>query len=324
MQGARTLTERMRRVLRTTPALAMTLLAVPAAAQKPAARTPTTPPTAAATLDRIKAAGRIRLGFRADARPFSFRDQPGDPAGYTVGLCLNVAEAVRTAVGNPSLVIEWVPVTLETRFTALEQGQVDLLCGAESITLARRQEVAFSTPIFPGGIGALVRSDAPTRVKDILNGRQPPAQPNWRASAVQTLQTQVFAVIGGTTAEAWLAGKVKEFKLTSKTVPVDGYDAGVQAVQSRKATVFFGDRAILLDAAARSANPGALVVLERQFTAEPIALAMRRGDEDFRLLVDRALSALYARGEFADLYRMYFGPPDAATQAFFRWNTVPE
>jgi putrescine:ornithine antiporter len=304
--------------------LALTVLALvpPAFAQKargatPAAATPTT------TLDRIRAGARIRLGYRSDARPFSFRNEAGDPDGYTVGLCLNVANTLKTDLGIPALVVEWVPVTLENRFQLVQQGQVDLLCGADSRTLARMEEVAFSTSTFPGGLGAMVRSDAPTRLKDILSGRKPASQPNWRASATQLLQTQIFAVIGGTTAEGWVTEKKKEFQLTSRVVSVDSYDAGVQQLLDRKANVFFGDRAILLDA---QRNPAAakLMVLDRMFTSEPMALAFAHGNDDFRTVVDRALSRLYAAGEFTDLYRVWFGTPDANTLAYFKWNTVPD
>jgi polar amino acid transport system substrate-binding protein len=107
-------------------------------------------------------------------------------------------------------------------------------------------------------------------------------------------------------------------------VPVDGYDAGVQAVLDRKASVFFGDRSILLDAAKRNPAAGKLMVLERMFTNEPMALVFARGNDDFRAAVDRALSRLYAAGEFTDLYTMWFGTPDAGTLAYFKWNTVPE
>ena len=70
---------------------------------------------------------------------------------------------------------------------------------------------------------------------------------------------------------------MQEFKLAAKVVPVDGYEAGVQRVLDRKADVFFGDRAILLDAAARSPSAGDLLVLDRLFTYEPLALALRAG-----------------------------------------------
>jgi hypothetical protein len=47
------------------------------------------------TLDRIRSAGRIRLGYRADARPFSYKDELGQAAGYGVALCQKIAERRR-------------------------------------------------------------------------------------------------------------------------------------------------------------------------------------------------------------------------------------
>ena len=73
------------------------------------------------------------------------------------------------------------------------------------------------------------------------------------------------------------------------------------------ANVFFADRQILLDAVTRSTSTSDLVVLDRQFTYAPIALAMERGDPDFRLAVDRALSQLYGSKDFSSLYATWFG-----------------
>ena len=67
-----------------------------------------------------------------------------------------------------------------------------------------------------------------------------------------------------------------------------------------------------------------LVVLDRLFTHEPFALALPRGDDDFRLVVDRTLSGLYMSGEFTDLYQQWFGDYDANTRTFFMWNTLGE
>jgi ABC-type amino acid transport substrate-binding protein len=138
------------------------------------------------------------------------------------------------------------------------------------------------------------------------------------------LQTQVFSVVNGTTAETWVNAKKQEFHLSSKVEPVDSYDAGVQRVLDRKANVFFGDRAILLDAATRNPSAGKLMVLDRLFTYEPTALAFARNNEDFRLIVDRALSGLYASNQIEALYTASFGKLEAPTIAFFKWNTVPE
>ena len=275
------------------------------------------------TLDRIKASGKIRLGYRADARPFSFKDDKGDAAGYSVALCLKAADAIKSALGISSLSIEWVPVPIMQRFEALQQGGVDLFCGADTRTIARMQDVTFSIPIFPGGIGALVRADAPARLKEVLSGR-PNTDPVWRASAGQLLTAQTFTLVEGTTAEPWLAGKLTSFQLKANVVTVKNYADGVQAVRDRTANVFFGDRAILLDAAARQATPGELVVLDRNFTYETISLTMARGDGDLRVLVDGTLSRFYATPEFWTLYRTWFGAPQIGTNAFFNWLTMPE
>ena len=75
---------------------AMTLLAVAPMAFAQA------PPAAGGTLDRIRETGRIRLGFRADAQPISFKDASGAAAGYAVDLCVRIAEAVKGELGLAS------------------------------------------------------------------------------------------------------------------------------------------------------------------------------------------------------------------------------
>ena len=288
----------------------------PAVAQKSGA-------AASPTLTRIKQSGRIRFGYQADARPFSYRDQSGNAAGFSVELCKKVADAVRGELALPTLNVEWVAVGAADRFTALSTGQFEAFCGADSDTWGRRADVAFSLPVFPGGIGALLRKDAPERLSEILN-QKPPSNPTWRASAGQLLQTQTLAVIKGTTAETWLGGKLNEFKLSSKVAPVTTYDAGIAAVLERRASVLFADRAVLLDAVAHNSSGSKLEVLDRLFTYEAFALPLPRGDEAFRALVDHTLSRLYPTPEFRTLYTQSFGEPTADVVTFYRWNTRPE
>lgn len=307
----------MQRLITSTACAIISLAIVsPALAQKTGA-------AASPTLTRIKQSGRIKFGYQPDARPFSFRDQSGNPAGFTVALCKKVADEVKAELGLQTLTVEWVAVGAPDRFTAVSTGKIDAFCGADSDTWSRREEVAFSLPVFPGGIGALLRKDAPERLSEILNQR-PPSSPTWRASAGQLLQTQTFAVIQGTTAETWLGGKVHEFKLASKVAPVTTYDAGIAAVLERRASVLFGDRAILLDAITHNPSGSKLEVLNRLFTYEAFALPLPRGDEAFRTLVDQTLSRLYPTPEFRALYVQSFGEPTADVVTFYRWNTRPE
>jgi len=269
----------------------------------------------APTLETVKKAGKIKLGYLADVRPFSFRDESGNAAGYSVDLCKKVA-------GELKATIDWVPVTSESRFAALRDGKVDLLCGADTATLARRKEMSFSIAIFPSGVGALLRTDAPPALSQALSERPGPGGPLWRGTPTQQLlQAQTFAVVAGTTSEKTLNDRIEQFKLIAKVMTVKDHASGVQAVIERKANVFFADRPILLDAAKR--NPG-LKVLDRRFTIEPLALALRRGDEDFRLAVDQTLSRAYAAADFRAAYARWFGEPDEAVVTFFRSVALPE
>lgn len=275
-----------------------------------------TAPASADTLSRIRDTGKLTLGYRSDARPFSFDDGSGRPVGYSVTLCEKVADEIKSKLDLPQLNVEWVPVASKDRFAAVEQGKVDVLCSADTVTLDRREKVAFSMPIYPGGISAMLRADSPAALQNILSGR-PPTGPIWRASPAQLLQGKTFSVVSGTTGQAWLSARVDQFQLTAKIVPVDSYDAGVSRVLEGSTDVFFGDRPVLLEAAAKSGSPRDLIVLGRLFTFEPSALVVARNDDDFRLEVDRALSQYLRTDEFWNIYTKWFGPPDEGVFTFF-------
>lgn len=61
-------------------------------------------------------------------------------------------------------------------------------------------------------------------------------------------------------------GEALQILTTTTTVP--SYQAGVDAVRSRRADALFGERAILLDAARNRDGARDLIVLDSQFTRE--------------------------------------------------------
>lgn len=276
------------------------------------------------TLDRIRQSGTLRLGYYADAGPFSYQDKSGRPAGYAIELCKEIAQDIKRALHAPSMAVEFVLVTGVDRYTLLQQGKLDLLCGPSVETFARRAQVSFSAPIFIGGLGALVRADAPAQIRETLSGREAPYRPQWRGSIMLALQKRTFSAVPGTTSMTWLSGKLDEFKIDAKIVPVENYTVGVQHVLARSTDVLFGERSILLDAAKNSSASRELLVLDRRFTDEPLAFALARDDDDFRLLVDHSLSSLSRSGEAQTFYKRFFGEPDENTLAFFRVSTLPE
>jgi polar amino acid transport system substrate-binding protein len=138
------------------------------------------------------------------------------------------------------------------------------------------------------------------------------------------LQARAFSAVQGTTAEKWLTERIRDLQVITDVSRVGDYEAGIQALLDRRSDAFFGERAVLLDAAKRHASARDLLVIDRLFTYEPVALAFGRGDEEFRLVIDRTLSRFYASGELGALYTKWFGEPDESALAFFRWNTLTD
>jgi ABC-type amino acid transport substrate-binding protein len=286
---------------------------------EPAPPVVTAPPVAA--LDRIRSAGKLVLGYRADAAPMSSRDASGQPAGYSVALCGKVADALKRELGLPSLVVDWVAVS--AGYADLEQHKVDLICAADEVTLAHRAVASFSIPVFPGGIAALVRTDAPDALQRTLEERPQPYQPLWRGTVPSALQNRTYSAIGGSATIDTLKTRIASMHLTASVAPVDSYEAGVTAVQQRRSDVLFGDRRRLLEAV-KLGSAKDLRVLSRHYTFEALALALARNDDEFRLAVDRALTGIYSNPEFGELYTSTFGALDPDTVAFFRSVVVPK
>jgi ABC-type amino acid transport substrate-binding protein len=112
-------------------------------------------------------------------------------------------------------------------------------------------------------------------------------------------------------------------KLIPKILTVKEVGAGIQSVLDGRSNAFFVNRALLLDAVKRSPGMADLQVLDRLFTHDTVALAIPRGDEDFRLLVDKALSRTFLSNEIGDIYGKWFGQANENALAFFRLVALP-
>jgi putrescine:ornithine antiporter len=275
----------------------------------------------AGTLDRVKKSGKLNLGYVDNMRPYSFRDEAGNPAGYGIDLCKAVVESAKAELGA-TVTVSFVAVPANEAVRSVVQGKVDLLCSPQVPTVGNRREISFSTPVFASGIGALVRSDAPSRLRDILSGRTPRTSPLWRANADQALQRSTLGVMAGGRAEKELMDGLNRLRLATTIVPVDDFAAGATAVATQRIDVFFGDRAMLLDAANRHQGAVKLVVLDRFFTHEVGAFALARGDEDFRLAVDQALGRVIYSDEFAVIHGRWFGPLSEKSLTLYRLNAL--
>lgn len=261
----------------------------------------------AGTLDRIRDKGVLKIGFRADAPPFSYKSQIGEAAGYTVSLCRAVAAQIKQQLKRDKLSVEYVPVTAENRFQAVKDGKIDLLCGPTTVTLSRRKIVDFSLPTFVDGASVLLREDGPQNFGD--------------------LDGQKVGVRAGTTTEAALRNTIEDLAITVETVAVKDHHDGVARLLKGELAAYFADRAILYFLMRGSGAADKLFLSDQQFTYEPYALALQKGDSEFRLAVDRALSHIYRSGEISTVFTAAFGPgaePTDELSALYRMSALPE
>jgi ABC-type amino acid transport substrate-binding protein len=261
----------------------------------------------AGTVDRIKQEQAIRIAYREDAPPFSYKDKIGEPAGFMVDLCREVAKKLAEQLDLPSLSATYVAVTAADRFDAIKQQKADLLCEPTSATLSRREQVDFSIATFVDGAGLLVRANGP---KDL------------RAMAGQKI-----GVLAGTTTEEALRNTLNDAGITADIVAAKTHGEGLAMLDEGKISAYFADRAILLTLSRESKAPDKLRLADEYLTVEPYALALSRGDSDFRLAVDRALSHIYRSGEIVAIFERNFGgksKPSQILQTLYLISSLPD
>ena len=242
---------------------------------------------AAGVLDRISQDKTLRIAYRDDAPPFSSKDKIGEPVGFMVDLCREVAKKIAQQANFSSLNVTYVPVTAADRFEAIRQQKADLLCEPTSATLSRRELVDFSIATFVDGASLMIRANGPHDLK--------------------AMSGQKVGVLAGTTTEQGLRDSLKQAGINAEIVPANSHAEGLAMLDEGKISAYFADRSILVSLIKQSKTPGKLMLAENYLSVEPYALALPRGDEDFRLAVDRALSHIYRSGEIGAIFKRTFG-----------------
>ncbi|MFY0659545.1 MAG: amino acid ABC transporter substrate-binding protein [Shimia sp.] len=237
----------------------------------------------AQTIDRIKETGTLKLGYRLDAAPLSFQTEDGSPAGYTPMVCAELAQGVLTALQIPNLDVEFVPVGMQDQFEKVAAGEIDLLCGASSITLGRRAIVDFSIPTFADGTTVMLPANGSENFADLAGKK--------------------LGVRRESTTETALNNTLASTATFAEVVRFNDHAAAMTAMENGEIDAYFGDQSILATLWLNSPKRDTIKVSNNLLTVEKHGLAMARGDTDFRLLIDRLLSAMYAVGAMQGIFQ---------------------
>lgn len=263
------------------------------------------------TLKRIADTGEIRIGFVPDAPPLSFQDEEDNVVGYSIDLCRRIASAARDAAGLEQIRILFVPlVTMEERITNVENGDIDIECGATTVTLSRRERVDFTLMTFITGSAVLSRRSSPIDTVDDLEGAE-------------------IAVLAGTTTEDVMRKVIDINEFDIELELIDSHEDGMELLNDEKVDGYASDRAMLIGQVFLNADATNQYSMTRAaLSFEPYAFMVPRGDSAFHLVADKALAAQFRGAGIRRLYQNWFGrygePLSPVVAAMYEFQAVGE
>jgi glutamate/aspartate transport system substrate-binding protein len=264
-----------------------------------------------ATLKRVRDTATITIGVREASVPFSFIDSQKQPQGYSVDLCLKVADAVKNELKLPRLDVRFVAVTSANRIAMVKDGKVDLECGSTTNTRERQKDVAFAYTTFVAGIKMLARKSSN------ING-------------IEDLRGKTIVVTRGTTSEKMLKRMNEDRVLKLTILETKDHNESFAAIAEGRAVAFPMDDVLLYGLISKAAKPDDFAVVGKYLSVEPYAIMLRKDEPAFERLVDRALNEMFQSGEIRKVYARWFATKDLTVpmnsylrEAFAVPNTYP-
>ena len=262
------------------------------------------------TMKKVQDSKQFVIGYTDDAAPLSFRDPSGKVVGYSVSLCERIASAVKRELGLDELQIEYVPlVSPADRINAVVNGDVDIECGASTVTLSRRAEVDFTLMTLITGASVLSRKGSGISSTGDLTGRD-------------------IAVIEGTTTEAALTTFLETNLFDARVFTAPTHETGMALLNDGSVDAYVSDQIMLVGQVIRAEDRNAYVLARDVFSFEPYAFMVRKDDSQFRLVADRALATLYRSAGIQRLYHTWFGrfgiEPTPVLKAMYQFQGLPD
>lgn len=233
--------------------------------------------SAAATLDDVKARGKLICGVTTGLAGFAAPDANGVWQGFDVAVC----RAVAAAVLGDAQAVEFVPTTGQTRFTALASGEVDMLARNTTWTFSRDTDLKFDF------VGVNYYDGQGFIVPKALG-----------VSSAKDLDGATVCIQTGTTTELNLADYFRINNISYEPVPIETNAEGQQQYLAGACDAYTTDASGLAATRATFENPGDHVILPEIISKEPLGPLVRHGDNEWGDIVMWTLNALIAAEEY--------------------------
>jgi general L-amino acid transport system substrate-binding protein len=216
------------------------------------------------TLATVKNRGELICGANGTLAGFGLPDPQGNWTGLDVDFC----RAIAAAIFNDPTKVKFVPLTAKDRFTALQSGEVDVLARNTTWTLSRDTSLGldFTAITFYDGQGFMVRKAL-------------------KVTSALELNDAAVCVQQGTTSELNLADFFRSNHMGLKTVTFATGDEALKAYESGRCDAYTSDSSGLYGERQQLSEPSQHVVLPEIISKEPLAPAVRHGDNQWTDIV---------------------------------------
>ena len=93
------------------------------------------------TMKRIAETKVFTIGHRDASVPLSYIGADGKAQGYSIDICLKIAEATKEELKLDKMEVKFVPLTPQTRIPLLTAGTVDIICESSTHTIGRSRQI---------------------------------------------------------------------------------------------------------------------------------------------------------------------------------------
>jgi len=225
------------------------------------------------TLKQIRERGEILCGVHPARHGFAAPDSKGTWAGFEVDYC----HALASAVFGDAAKVRFVALSSQQRFPAIQSGEVDVLARNVTATLTRDTALGlnFAPPIFYTGTGFMVRKDAGVEKIEDLDGA-------------------TICMAPGSTTERNVAQIFAARNLSYTPVVIENNKQLVDAYVTGRCDVLTKDKAALPGVRAYDTqDPEAHMLLPGIYSKEPLAMAVRQGDDEWYDIVKWVIYATF-------------------------------
>lgn len=236
--------------------------------------------TSSATYDRVKKSKTITWGMRADTRLFSMMDtKTGKAKGFEVDL----ARAITKKILGPKGKMKIEYISEKSRIMDLKIDNVDAVMVTMTNTPERQKIINFSDTYFMAGENFIVQKKSKFKtVKDFNSSKY------------------VIAAVKGSTAEA----DVHKYAPKARIIFYDDYGSCYNALKAGKAVAMISDNTVL--AGLMYADRDKYRLLDKNFTQEPYAIGIKKGQTKFTEAVNQALKEIREDGTYNRLMKKWF------------------